>query len=114
MQEGDRDQMASILESALNVIAGVVEYGFGEGRHVHPALHMLQEIWPYLESLTITWAADGIVATALCNLWGSVANKVGISISEVLPGIIAAASSMFKFHRVAAPLACLSKVCRVL
>jgi hypothetical protein len=112
MQEGNRDQLASVLELALNIVAGVVEYGFGEGRHVHPALLLLQEIWPSLESLTITWAANGVVATALCNLWGSVANKVGMCISEVLPGVITAASSMFKFHRVAAPLACLSKVCR--
>ena len=112
MQDGDRDKLASILELALNVVAGVVEYGFGEGRHVHPALLLLQEIWPSLESLTVTWAADGVVATALCNLWGSVASKVGICISEVLPGIITAASSMFKFHKVAAPLSCLSKVCR--
>lgn len=110
MGEGNKDQMAFVLESALNVVSGAVEYGLGDDGQIHPALHLLHDIWPALESLTITWAADGVVAAALCNLWGTVASKMGVSFVEVLPGIIVAASSLFKLHRVAAPLSCLSKV----
>lgn len=104
-------QMTGALESALNMVSAAVDYGFRDGGQIHPALHVLQDIWPALESLKGTWAADGVVAAALCDLWGAVASKVGVSFVDVLPGIIAAASSTFKLHRAAAALSCLSKVC---
>lgn len=100
----------SVLESALNVVSAAVEYGFHDGGQLHPALHLLQDIWPALEVLKDTWAGDGVVAAALCDLWGTVASKVGVVFVDVVPGIIATASSTFKLHKVAAPLSCLSKV----
>ncbi|MCO5569522.1 hypothetical protein L7F22_023235 [Adiantum nelumboides] len=100
----------SVLESALNVVTAAVGYGFQNGGQLHPALHLLQDIWPALEIIKETWAGDGVVAAALCDLWGTVASKVGAGFVDVVPGIIAAASSTFKLHKVAAPLACLSKV----
>ncbi|KAH7441186.1 hypothetical protein KP509_03G028200 [Ceratopteris richardii] len=99
-----------ILESALNVISAAVDYSFRDSEQLPSALHLLQEIWPALEILKVSWAANGVVAAALCDLWGTIASKVGIYFVDVLPGVIAAASSTFKLHKVAAPLSCLSKV----
>lgn len=111
--QGGKDQVVAALESALKVVSAAVECESVDDGRMHPAVHLLKDIWSVLESLAVTWAADAAVAAALCDLWGIVACKVGISFVQVLPGIIVAASSMFKLHQVAAPLLCLSKVVRL-
>ncbi|KAI5069093.1 hypothetical protein GOP47_0015394 [Adiantum capillus-veneris] len=110
MGKGTSHPPTSVLESALNVVTAALSYGFQDGGQLHPALHLLQDIWPALEMLKETWAVDGVVAAALCDLWGTVASKVGAVFVDVVPGIVAAASLTFKLHKVAAPLSCLSKV----
>ncbi|KAJ7528843.1 hypothetical protein O6H91_15G022600 [Diphasiastrum complanatum] len=99
------------LIMALKVVAAVVEYGVvSQGIRVHPALPILQDIWPALETVAGHWASDVLVITSLCELWGVSASNVGIMITGILPKIVFAVSDMFKQHLVAPCLDCLSSI----
>jgi hypothetical protein len=102
-----------VLAEELRVLAAVVSHSSpreGNLTEVHPALPILSEIWPAIDVVAGHWSGDADVVTALCELWGVVASRLGMVLSAVLPSIIKSATVMYTQHLVPACLDCLSNV----
>jgi hypothetical protein len=107
-----KEDSGAILAEALRVIVVAIDGGVATylGMESHPSLQILQQIWPALDSIGAHWPTDANVTSALCELWGMIARKVGIVLAGVLPAVISAATVFFKRHQSSTCLDCISDV----
>ncbi len=107
-----KEDSGAILAEALRVIVVAIDGGVATylGMESHPSLQILQQIWPALDSIGAHWPTDANVTSALCELWGMIARKVGMVLAGVLPAVIIAATVFFKRHRSSTCLDCISDV----
>ncbi len=110
--QGRKEDSGAILAEALRVIVVAIDGGVATylGMESHPSLQILQQIWPALDSIGAHWPTDANVTSALCELWGMIARKVGLVLAGVLPAVISAATVFFKRHQSSTCLDCISDV----
>lgn len=93
----------------IGVFTAVLNCGASDTA-MQPMVPILKDAWPILDSIARSWAADDEVATSLCELWGTLARKMGILLEGCIPSIIERLTAMFQQHRSAIYLQCLSEV----